>query len=192
MRLKSYLRFDRLFSLLYWLSLALTIAHVIDDAIVGEAGWWGVSVGEFIVFNAQLYLVLPPFGWALARRGRAAGFVIVLFYALQAFYGGGLNHVRHLMDDFGGSRLLPTLLQTAGIQIGEVRGRGWLTGVFWFFGLGTTPPHSHSLLSNLIIFVAIGVNFGLILMCIRGIWLVWRKRGQAVASSLRIDRLPGS
>jgi hypothetical protein len=156
------------------------VTHVIDDAFVGEAGWWGVSVPEFIAFNAQLYLILPPLGWALARRNHAAGFMVVLLYALQAFYGGGLNHVRHLMGEFGGSRLLPGLLQAAGIELGDVRGRGWLTGVLWFFGLGTTPPHSHSAFSNLIVFLAIGVNFTLIAFCLLGLWQCWRKRRSAV------------
>ncbi len=167
----------RIFGLLFWLSLALMAAHVLDDAFnVGEADWWGVSIPEFLAFNVHLYLVAPPIGWLLARRGRALGFGIVLVYAFQAFYGGGLNHVRHLMGEFGGSRLLPSILRALNIDIGPVAGRGWLTGVFWFFGLGTTPPHSHSPLSNLIVFLAIGVNAALIALCVAGWWVTWRRR----------------
>ena len=169
-------RFLRAFSILFTTSLALMIAHVLDDTFVGEAGWWGVSVAEFLLFNALLYLIVPPFGFFLARRGNALGFGIVLLYALQAFYGGGLNHVRHLMGDFRGSQLLPSLLQSAGIQIGQVSGRGLLTGVLWLFGLGATPPHSHSLFSNVLVFLAIGVNLALILFCAVGLFTSSRRR----------------
>ncbi len=64
-------RFLPNFSILFAVSLALMGAHVIDDAFVGEAGWWGVSVGEFLVFNILLYLTAPPIGLVLARRGYA-------------------------------------------------------------------------------------------------------------------------
>lgn len=161
---------------LFWLSLALMVAHVVDDAFVGEAGWWGVSIGEFLVFNALLYLIAPPIGLFLARLGHRLGLGIVLVYGLQAFYGGGLNHVRHLMGDFRGSQLLPSVLNSFGIQIGQVSGRGLLTGILWLFGLGTTPPHSHSLLSNLLVFLAVGVNLALILFCTVGLFTSSRRR----------------
>ena len=150
-------------TLLFGFSFLFLTLHVLDDAFVtGEPGWYGISISEFLVYLLLIFGIVPPLGLYLARRGSRWGFGILLLYALQAFYGAGLNHIRHLMGDFRGSQVLPTLLQWLDIQIGDTRGHGILSLLAGMAGLTGVPPHSHSLASTLVVFVSVGVNLVLI------------------------------
>src|SRR5918911_4530117 len=109
-------RFQRSVPLLFLLSLFFLIIHVLDDAFnLGEPRDWGVSVPEFLLIVASLYLIIPPFGALLARRGNVWGFVILMLYAFQAFYGAGLNHMRHLSGEFGGIGIVGRALMALGV-----------------------------------------------------------------------------
>ena len=150
-------------TLLFGLSFVFLTLHILDDAFVtGEPGWYGIGIGEFLFYLLLIFGIVPPLGLYLARRGNRWGFVILLLYALQALYGAGLNHIRHLMGDFRGSQLLPTLLQWWGIQVGDTRGHGMLSLLAGMAGLTGVPPHSHTLASTLVVFVSVGVNLVLI------------------------------
>src|SRR5713226_309360 len=113
-------RYTRWIPILFAISLSFLCIHVVDDALfLNEPADWGVSVPEFLLIVASLYLIIPPLGAALARRGNVWGFVIVLLYALQAFYGAGVNHMRHLSGDFGGAGIVPRTLAALGITWGD-------------------------------------------------------------------------
>lgn len=148
---------------LFGVSFVFLTLHALDDAFVtGEPGWYGIGSGEFLFYLLLIFGIVPPFGLYLARRGNRWGFAILLLYAIQAFYGAGLNHIRHLMGDFRGSQLLPTLFDALGIQVGDTRGHGFLSLLAGMAGLTGVPPHSHSLASTLVVFVSLGVNIVLI------------------------------
>lgn len=149
--------------------------HILDDGLVtNEAEWYGITVLEFFLYCALIYAIVPPFGLWLARRGSLLGLVIVLGYALQALYGGGINHVRHLFGDFRGSQFLPALLNNFGIQITDIRGYGFGSLMLGMLGLGTTPPHTHIMLSNIVVFINIALNLSLILFCLLSMY-AWRQ-----------------
>lgn len=151
--------------------------HIVDDAIItNEPAWYGISVAEFLLACALVYMIVPPIGLWLARRGSVLGLLIVLGYAFQALYGAGVNHVRHLFGNFSGSQLLPTLLNSMGVDVTDIRGHGPLTVVTGMLGLGITPPHTHILASNILVFINIAVNISLILFSAAAIYFWWQAR----------------
>lgn len=162
-------------TLLFFVSFFFLSLHVIDDAIsTGEPAEYGVTIPEFLFYAALIYALLPPIGLILARRGNPIGLLVVMLYGLQAMYGAGLNHVRHMTGDFSGSRALPALLANLGIHIGDIRGYGFGSVVMGMAGLGQTPPHTHTLVSSLIAFVDIGLNAVLIGFCLAALVVWWR------------------
>lgn len=175
----------RRITILFGVSLFFLTLHLVDDALTtGEPAQYGVSIPEFLLYGALLYWLLPPLGMWLARRGSAAGLVIVTLYGFQAMYGAGLNHVRHMFGDFGGSKLLPALLAHAGIVINDIRGYGFGSMLMGMAGLGQTPPHTHTLFSSLIAFIDIGLNAALIVLCFLAFYAGWRGRSRSTGASL--------
>lgn len=153
----------RYLTILFSVSLFFLSLHVIDDALTtGEPAEYGVSIPEFFAYAALIYYVIPPLGLLLARRGQIAGLLIMLLYGFQAMYGAGLNHVRHMFGDFSGSRTLPNLLASFGIQVKDIRGYGFGSVLMGMAGLGQTPPHTHTILSSGIAFIDIALNAVLI------------------------------
>lgn len=151
--------------------------HIVDDAIItNEPAWYGISIAEFLVACALVYVIVPPLGLWLARRGSVVGMLIVLGYAFQALYGAGVNHVRHLFGDFRGSQMLPTLLNSLGIDVTDIRGHGPLTVVMGMLGLGITPPHTHILASTILVFINIAINISLILFTVSALYFWWQAR----------------
>src|SRR5262249_4179751 len=138
-------RYTRWVPILFIISLFFLIIHVLDDAInLGEPRDWGVSIPEFLFIVASLYLIIPPLGAALARRGYVLGFIIVMLYAFQAFYGAGFNHMRHLSGDFGGLGIVGKALMALGVDCLNIKGQGFVTGILAMVGCGTTSPHTHT------------------------------------------------
>jgi hypothetical protein len=170
-QLKSFLQ---RITILFFVSLFFLSLHVIDDAIsTGEPAAYGVSIPEFLFYAALIYAILPPLGLYLARRGNPMGLLVVTLYGLQAMYGAGLNHVRHMFGDFSGSRALPALLASLGIRITDIRGYGFGSVLMGMAGLGQTPPHTHTLVSSLIAFIDIGLNAVLIGFCLAALVTWW-------------------
>ena len=171
-RWTKYLRYV---TVLFCISLVGLGLHALDDALVTrEPDWYNIGVGEFLLYVALIYLIVPPIGLLLARRGKVAGLVILALYAFQAFYGAGLNHVRHLLGSFQGSQLLPTIFRSAGIDYTPyLTGHGFVTVIMNMAGLGVTPPHTHTLASDVVVFFNIGLNLVLmyyILLCVLEWW----------------------
>ncbi len=167
----------RRITVLFGISLFFLTLHVIDDAIsTGEPAQYGVSIPEFLLYAALIYLIIPPFGLWLAWRGKVLGLVILTLYAFQAMYGAGLNHVRHMFGDFSGSKALPGLLANFGIHITDIRGYGFGSVLMGMAGLGQTPPHTHTLLSSLVAFIDIGLNITLLVFCVMAMGAWWRAR----------------
>ena len=150
-------------TILFVSSILLLTMHVLDDAfIVGEAAWYGISTAEFLASLVLIYGIFPPLGLYLVQRGKVLGFVILIIYTLQAFYGAGLNHVRHLMGDFRGSQALNSLLRTFDISVGNLNGQGFWSLLAGMLGLNDgVPPHTHSMFSNVVVFLSIAVNLTL-------------------------------
>ncbi len=164
-------------TILFGASLFFLTLHVIDDGLTtGEPTEYGVTLAEFYLYAGLIYLIIPPIGLLLARRGRILGLIIVLLYGFQAMYGAGLNHLRHLFGDFRGSTLLPSLLNLVGIHLGEPRGYGLLSVILGMAGLGQTPPHTHTLLSTLVVFVDTGLNLVLIFVTLLALFETWQAR----------------
>ncbi len=164
-------------TLLFGISFFFLALHVVDDAIsTGEPAQYGVTIPEFLLYAALIYAIIPPLGLLLARRGHALGLVVVMLYGLQALYGAGLNHIRHMFGDFGGSRLLPGLLRDFGIQVADIRGYGFGSVLMGMAGLGQTPPHTHTLPSSLVAFIDIGLNAVLVGFCGVALLAWWRQR----------------
>ncbi len=154
-------------TILFGVSLFFLALHVMDDAMTtGEPAQYGVTVAEFLFYAALIYALLPPLGLLWARRGRLAGLIVLTLYAFQALYGAGLNHVRHMFGDFGGSRLLPALLAGLGVRITDIRGYGFGSVLMGMAGLGQTPPHTHTAFSSLIALIDIAINLVLIGLCL--------------------------
>ncbi len=157
--------YSRYLTFLFASSLVGLGLHVLDDALVTrEPAWYGIGVGEFLLYCAIIYLILPPAGWVLTRRGHTLGLAILFLYALQALYGAGLNHVRHLFGQFQGSQLLPPVLRALGVDYGPyLTGHGFVSVVLNMTGLGVTPPHTHTLASNVVVCFNIAVNITLLI-----------------------------
>ena len=181
-------RYRRWVPILFVVSLCFLIIHVLDDAFnLGEPRDWGVSVPEFLLIVASMYLVIPPFGALLARRGNVWGFVLVMLYAFQAFYGAGLNHVRHLSGDFGGIGIFGRALMALGVDCLSVRGHGFITGVLAMLGCGVTSPHTHVWWSTAVAVIDIVLNIPLIALCALAIIQWRRERTVAQATVARPD-----
>ncbi len=170
---QKYLRYV---TILFVVSLVGLGLHALDDAfLTRENKWYGISVAEFLLYVALVYLIVPPLGLLLTRRGNWIGIVILLGYAFQAFYGGGVNHVRHLFGSFSGSQFLPTLLKTLGVNYeAYLNQKGFVPVLMNMAGLGVTPPHTHTLLSNIIVFFNIGLNLtlmGYLALLARELWI---------------------
>ncbi len=177
-------RYVRSLTLLFITSLFFLALHVIDDALAtGEPAEYGISAPEFFLYTALLYLVIPPLGLLLARRGQMLGLLIVLLYALQAFYGAGVNHIRHMFGDFGGSKLLPTLLGLFGVRLSEPQGYGMLSVLLGMAGIGQTPPHAHSLFSTIVVLVDTALNLALMAVAVAALYDAWRIRSTRTAST---------
>ena len=159
-------------TILFCVSFLLLTLHILDDAfIVNEAAWYGITTTEFLLGCVLLYAIVPPLGLWLTRRGRAFGCFILLFYGFQAFYGAGLNHVRHLLGDFRGSQLLPGLLSGLGVPLGETNGQGMLSLFAGMLGLNNgVPPHTHNMFSDAVVFLSMGVNLVLIGFVLLALW----------------------
>lgn len=160
----SFSLLSKRITILFGASFLLLTLHILDDAfLVNEAAWYGITTAEFLLGCALLYGIVPPVGLWLARRNLMVGLFILFAYAIQAFYGAGLNHVRHLLGDFRGSQLLPNLLNGLGISVGDLNGKGMLSLFAGMLGLnGGVPPHTHNMFSNIVVFLSIGVNLVLI------------------------------
>lgn len=173
--------FSKRITILFGASFVLLTLHILDDAfVVNEAAWYGITTAEFLLGCILLYGIVPPFGGWLARRSLLPGFLILFAYAIQAFYGAGLNHVRHLLGDFRGSQLLPNFLNGIGISIGDMNGRGMLSLFAGMLGLNDgVPSHTHNMFSNVIVFLSIGVNLVLMGFVLLGLAQLyarqWRK-----------------
>ena len=169
---------------LFAVSLFFLIIHVLDDAFnLGEPKDWGVSIPEFLLIVASLYLIVPPFGALMARRGRPLGFVIVALYGMQAFYGAGLNHLRHLQGEFGGVGLIGRMLTSLGIDCLAMQGKGFVTGVLAMAGCGVTAPHTHQWYSTAVAVVDTVFNIPLVLLCLLALVQWWRLRPASEAAS---------
>ncbi|MBI3914888.1 MAG: hypothetical protein HY327_11975 [Chloroflexi bacterium] len=150
----------RTITIFFAISLIGLTLHALDDAFgVRENEWYGISVAEFLLYVALVYLIVPPIGLWLARRGSWLGLILLAGYTFQAFYGAGVNHVRHLFGNFSGSQLLPTILKSLGVNYEAYLNQpGFLPVLMNMAGLGITPPHTHTMISNLIVFFNIGTN----------------------------------
>lgn len=159
-------------TILFGVSFLLLTLHILDDAfIVNEAAWYGITTAEFLLGCVLLYAIIPPLGFWLTRRERVLGYFIVFAYALQAFYGAGLNHVRHLLGDFRGSQLLPNLLRGVGIPLADTNGQGMVSLFAGMLGLNDgVPPHTHNMFSNVVVFLSVGVNLTLIGFILFALW----------------------
>lgn len=173
--LQRYLRY---IIVLFSISLVGLGLHVIDDTFVTrEPEWYGISSGEFILACVFIYLIVPPMGMWLARRGNLVGLAILFLYAFQAMYGAGLNHIRHLLGQFQGSQLLPTIFKSLNIDYAPyLINHGFLSVLMNMAGLGITPPHSHTMVSNLVVFFNVGVNATLIVCILLAGREWWRMR----------------
>ncbi|MBI4670520.1 MAG: hypothetical protein HY741_02470 [Chloroflexi bacterium] len=175
-------------TLLFGISFLFLWLHILDDAIItNEPAWYGISIAEFLLYCAFVYAVVPPLGVWLARRGSALGLVIVLLYAFQALYGGGINHIRHIFGDFRGSQFLPVVLNAVGVQVGDIRGHGFATVLMGMAGLGITPPHEHILASTIVTFINIALNAALLLFCGWALYL-WFQAQRAALNSAQSER----
>ncbi len=167
-------------TILFVLSFVFLWLHIIDDAVItNEPAWYGISTFDFLLACALVYAIVPPFGLWLARRGSAVGLIIVLLYALQALYGGGINHVRHIFGDFRGSQILPLLLGNLGVNVTDIRGHGFFTVLMGMAGLGITPPHEHILASTVIAFINIALNLTLVVFCALALYVWFQNRRPA-------------
>jgi hypothetical protein len=139
-----------------------------------------MSIPAFLFYADLIFLIIPPLGLIFARRGYGIGFVVVTLYALQAMYGAGLNHVRHMFGDFSGSQILPALLTALGIHISDIRGYGFGSVLMSMAGLGQTPPHTHTLQSSLIAFIDVALNAVLVVLTLLALcemlWLSYARR----------------
>ena len=172
-------RYTRWVPILFLISLFFLIIHVLDDALnLGEPRDWGVSIPEFLFIVASLYLIIPPLGAALARRGQVFGFVIVMLYAFQAFYGAGFNHMRHLSGEFGGLGIIGKSLMAVGVDCLNMKGQGFVTGILAMLGCGTTSPHTHTWWSTAVAATDMVLNVPLIALCILAI-IQWRRERTA-------------
>lgn len=151
-------------TILFALSLIGLSLHVLDDAYVtSEPLWYRISIGEFLLSCAVIYLILPPIGLWLTWHGKIIGLGILMLYTLQALYGAGLNHIKHLFGTFQGSGALPAIFNVLNIDYRPyLTAHGFLSVVLNMAGLGVTPPHTHTLTSNLIVFGNVGINTVLI------------------------------
>jgi hypothetical protein len=172
---QKYLRY---ITILFFISLSGLTLHALDDALVTrEPDWYNIGVAEFLFYVALIYLIVPPIGLLLARRGSVLGLIILAFYAFQAFYGAGLNHVRHLFGSFQGSQLLPTIFKSLGIDYAPyLTNHGFVTVIMNMAGLGVTPPHTHTILSDVVVFFNIGLNLALMFYLALAAREWWRAR----------------
>jgi hypothetical protein len=172
---QKYLRY---ITVLFCISLIGLTLHALDDALVTrEPDWYNIGVTEFLFYVALIYLIVPPIGLLLARRGSVLGLIILAFYAFQAFYGAGLNHVRHLFGSFQGSQLLPTIFKSLGIDYAPyLTNHGFVTVIMNMAGLGVTPPHAHTILSDAVMFFNIGLNLALMFYLALATREWWRAR----------------
>jgi hypothetical protein len=172
---QKYLRY---ITILFFISLIGLTLHALDDALVTrEPDWYNIGVGEFLFYVAAIYLIVPPLGLLLARRGKGIGLIILALYTFQAFYGAGLNHVRHLFGNFQGSQLLPTIFKSLGIDYAPyLTGHGFVTVLMNMAGLGVTPPHTHTIASDAVVFFNIGLNLVLMYYIALGAREWWRAR----------------
>ncbi len=178
----NWQRYIRYITVLFCVSLIGLGLHAFDDALVTrEPDWYNIGAAEFLFYVALIYLIVPPIGLLLARRGNPLGLVILAAYAFQAFYGAGVNHVRHLLGNFQGSQFLPTIFKGLGIDYTPfLTGHGFLTVVMNMAGLGVTPPHTHTIASDVVVFFNIGLNVVLmayIVLAAREWWRLRRPRG---------------
>jgi hypothetical protein len=184
-------KYRRYFTVLFVASLLGLSLHAIDDAYVTrEPDWYGISPELFLVVVAVIYLVVPPIGLVLARRGRWLGFVILAGYTFQAMYGAGINHVRHLFGNFSGSQLLPTVLTALKVDYSPyLNMRGVLPLLMNMAGLGVTPPHSHTLLSTLVVFCNIAINLTLFVFLFFAASELWRRQIPFKATSRQAAKI---
>jgi hypothetical protein len=182
-------RYITAITILFFISLTGLGLHVLDDALVTrEPDWYGVGTGEFLLYAVLIYLIVPPLGLVLARRGRVSGLVILGLYAFQAFYGAGLNHVRHLFGNFQGSQVLPTIMKSLGVDYAPfLSGHGLLSVLMNMAGLGVTPPHTHTLASDAVVFFNIGLNLALLVYLFLAARHAWKmRRGYNISQSKNI------
>lgn len=180
-------------TILFVISFIFLWLHILDDAIItNEPAWYGVSIPEFLFYCALVYAIVPPLGVWLARRGSIWGLVIVLGYAFQAFYGAGMNHIKHIFGNFSGSQLLPAILGMFGVQITDIRGYGLGTVLMGMAGLGATPPHTHILASTVVAFINIALNAALIILTVLAMYTWWqmRRASQSDSSSTHSETAP--
>jgi hypothetical protein len=172
---QKYLRY---ITILFFISLLGLSLHALDDALVTrEPDWYNIGVGEFLFYVALIYFIIPPLGLVLARRGSASGLIILALYTFQAFYGAGVNHVRHLFGNFQGSQLLPTIFRSLGIDYAPyLTGHGFVTVLMNMAGLGVTPPHTHTIASDAVVFFNIGLNVVLMYYIALAARAWWRSR----------------
>jgi len=179
-------------TILFVISFVFLWLHILDDAIItNEPSWYGITIPDFLFYCALVYVIVPPLGLLLARRGSLIGLVIVLLYGFQAIYGAGLSHVRHIFGDFRGSQLLPAILHAFGVQITDIRGHGFWTVMMGMAGLGNTPPHQHILASTVVAFINIGLNAALIVVTLMAIYAWWQMRQQKRAIPAPQQPAPG-
>ncbi len=176
-------KYRRYITVLFFASLIGLGLHAIDDAYVTrEPDWYSLSPELFLVVVALIYLIVPPIGLVLARRGNWLGLVVLAGYAFQALYGAGINHVRHLFGNFSGSQLLPTILTALKIDYTPyLNTRGVLPLLLNMAGLGVTPPHSHTIPSTMIVFCNIAINLTLFVFLFLAALELWRKQIPRVA-----------
>lgn len=176
-------RYSRWVPRLFAVSLFFLILHVLDDAFnLNEPKDWGVGIPEFLLIVASLYLIVPPLGAMLARRGQPLGFALVALYGLQAFYGAGLNHLRHIQGEFGGLGLIGRILTGMGVDCLAMQGKGFVTGVLAMLGCGVTAPHVHAWYSNAIALIDTVINIPLVMLCVLALVQWWRSRNAPVPS----------
>ncbi len=188
--MSNWEKYRRHLTILFIVSLVGLALHAIDDAYVTrEPDWFGVSPEQFLLLVGATYLIVPPIGLWLARRGKWLGLVILAGYTFQALYGAGINHVRHLFGNFSGSQFLPTVLTALKMDYASyANGKGFVPILMNMAGLGITPPHTHTLASNIIVFCNIAINLTLFYYVFLSARELWRQKMTTTQSTRNIEK----
>ncbi len=164
-------RLNKYVTVLFFASLLFLALHAAYDGIVlDEAADWGVSLLQYLLYLAIIYLIVPPLGLFLARRFNPIGWVILGLYALQVMYGAGIT------DDQPMLGIMPRLLGSLGVHISGIQGYGFFSIILEILGFAPSEPPSPTLFSNLVADANIVVNGALILLCVLALRSWWIER----------------
>ena len=157
--------------ILFAVSLVFLALHAAYDGIVlGEAEDWGVTLAQYFLYLALIYLIVPPLGVYLARRFNPVGWVIVGLYALQVMYGAGITDDRPMLG------VMPRILGSLGVHITSIQGYGFMSIILEILGFAPAEPRAPSLFASGIAYVNIAVNAALVLLCLLALGVWWSQR----------------